>query len=160
MAGSHSLTLFRPGVPADAAAIQTPMDLPVTLRDAGVLLNHGLLAAELLGLDTFDAQRAVDIADGMPEPVMQAYDDEDAATLAALFADTIDALAEAVDTAGVPRGPLGDRLAASPLMTRDGAGGLIFRSRRLPVADLRRELPILHRMLAFAAENGLWLRIE
>lgn len=157
--GSPSLTLYQPGA-SDAPSIDVPDGLPVTLRDAGLLLNHGLLAAELLGLDTREAQEAVDIVGGMPESVLAAYDDEDAAVLAELFAKLIDTLNQAVDASGFPRGPLGERLASSPLITCEGTGELLFVSHRLPVADLRNELPTLQRMLAFAAKQGLWLRIE
>lgn len=157
--GTPSLTLYRPG-PPDASAITAPEGVPVTLRDAGLLLNHGLLAAGLLGLDTREAQETVDIVGGMPASVLAAYDDEDAAVLAALFSKLVDALDQAVDASGFPRGKLGDRLVASPLMTRDGMGALLFDSHRLPVAELRNRLPILQRLLAFAASEGFWLRID
>lgn len=160
MYGTHSLTLFRPGEPPDAPAVDVPEGLPVTLRDAGLLLNHGLLAAELLGLDTREAQEVVDIVGAMPESVLTAYDEEDAGVLAALFSKLIDALDQAVDVSGFPHGPRGERLAASRMITRDGMGALLFVSHRLPLADLRGELPVLHRMLAFAAKEGLWLRID
>lgn len=157
--GTPSLTLYRPG-PPDASAINPPEGLPITLPDAGLLLNHGLLAAELLGLDTRPAQEVVDIVGGMPESVLAAYDDEDAAVLAALFSKLVDGLDQAVDASGFPRGELGERLAASPLMTRDGMGALLFVSHRLPIADLSDQLPTLQRLLAFAAAQGLWLRID
>lgn len=114
----------------------------------------------LLGLDTREAREAVDIVGNMPESVLAAYDEEDAGVLADLFSKVTDALGQAVDDSGLPRGPLGGRLASSQLMTRNEAGGLLFVSHKLPVADLRSELPILQRMLAFAAKEGLWLRIE
>jgi hypothetical protein len=157
--GTHSLTLYRPG-PPDPSPIEVPDGLPLRFPDAGLLLNHGLLAADLLGLDTREAQEVVDSVGGMPESVLAAYDDEDAAALAALFEKLIAALDQAVDASGFPHGPLGERLAGSPLMTRASAGALLFVSHKLPVADLRSELPILQRMLAFAAKEGLWLRIE
>lgn len=156
---THSLTLFRPGA-SDSPPINAPEGVPITLPDAGILLNHGLLASELLGLDTREAQEAVDIVGVMPESVPAAYDEEDAGILAALFSKLVDALDQAVDEAGIPRGPLGASLAGSPLMTHDDSGALLFVSHRLPVADLRSEMPGLQRMLAFAAKEGLWLRIE
>lgn len=160
MSGSHSLTLFRPGAPAGSPPPAPPPGVPATFREAGLLINHGLLAAELLGLDTREAQATVDVAGGFPEPVLQAYDDEDAAVLAALLTATAEALAEATDEAGAPRGPFGERLAASPLLARDEQGRLYFESHRLLVAELRRGLPVLTRLLDHAAANGLWLLME
>jgi len=157
--GTHSLTLYRPG-PPDGPPVHAPEGVPVTFPDAGLLLNHGLFAAELLGLDTREAQEAVNIVGNMPESVLAAYDEEDAGVLAALFSKLIEALDQAVDASGVPRGRLGERFVNSPLMTRNDAGEFLFVSHKLPLADLRSELPILQRMLAFAAKEGLWLRIE
>ena len=157
--GTHSLTLYTPG-PPDTPPVHPPEGLPVTFLDAGLLINHGLLAAELMGLDTREAQETVNIVGNMPESVLAAYDEEDASVLAALFSKLIEALDQAVDASGVPRGLLGERLANSRLMTRDDAGGLLFISHRLPVADLRSELPVLQRLLEFAAKEKLWLRID
>jgi hypothetical protein len=156
--GTHSLTLFEPGA-SDAQRVHAPEGVPVTILEAGLLLNHGLLAAELLGLDTREAQEAIDIVDNMPEGPT-AYDDDDARALAALFSKLIEALDQAVDTGGAPRGPLAERLTSASHIMHSDAGELLFVSHKLPVAELRAELPALQRMLAFAAQEGLWLRIE
>lgn len=160
MSGSHPLTLFRPGEPPDRPLPELPAGVPRTYPGAGLLLNHGILAGELLGLDTREAQQTVDVAGGMPEGVIRAYDEDDARALARLLATVEAALGEAVGPGGAPRGPLGQRLAASPLVTRDGEGRLLFASHRLPVADLQRELPAFRRFLGYAADHGLWLLIE
>ncbi|HSF43575.1 MAG TPA: hypothetical protein VLT87_27525 [Thermoanaerobaculia bacterium] len=156
----HSLTLFRPGEEPDRPLSKLPPEVPRTFTGAGLLLNHGILAAELLGLDTREAQTAIDVAGGMPEGVLRAYDEEDAEILAKILAATAAALGEALDAGGGSRGPLGERLAASPLLGLDDQGRLFFKSRHLLVNDLRRELPALSRFLKFAADHGLWLRIE
>lgn len=144
----------------DAPLPQRPEGVPLVFPGAGLLLNHGLLAGELLGLDTSEAQGVVDRQGRMPEDFEEVYDDDDVAALHVYLAELAGALREAVDTDGRPSSPAAEGLAASPLLETEPGGRLVFRSRLLPVADLRAELPALVAFFAFAAEHGLWMRIE
>ena len=155
MSTARALTLYRPGELPDV-----PAEVPRMLVEGALLLNHGLLIAELLGLDTREAQEAVDIVGRASTEELSAYHEDDAEILARLFKLVVDRLEEAIASSGVPTGPLGDRLVASPLMMRDSEGRLLFKSHRLPVSELRRRLPDLNRMLSFAAESNWWIRVE
>jgi len=68
---------------------------------------------------------------------------------------------EGVTPDGVPKGPVGEQLAASEFITVDAkTGRLSFVSRRISLDDLRRHFETLIRMFRFAEKHGLWLWIE
>lgn len=162
MSTSYGLRLWPPpqGPGPEPPLPPLPSGVPASFPKAGLLINHGVLAAEILGLDTSELQWRLDAVTGLPEPVIQAYDEEDAAEMVRLFAAVTEALLEALDDEGAPRGEKGEQLAASPHLARDEEGRLYFKSHRLHAIDLRRALPLFSRFLKFAADHGLWLRIE
>ena len=156
MPTSRTLTLFRPGGPYDGPIPALPPGLPRRFPEAGLLLNHGLLVAELLEVDTEAAAATLELAEGGPEGLIRALDEEDAGLLAPFFDEVAQSLQNALDPAGLPQGSAGSLLAASPLVTTDEPGRLILRSHRLPLIELRDRLPTLARYLRFAADHGLW----
>lgn len=162
MSTSYGLRLWPPpqGPGLESPLPPLPPDVPASFPKAGLLINHGVLAAETLGLDTSELQWRLDAVTSVPEPVIQAYDEEDAVEMVRLFSAVGEALLRALDDDGRPRGEMGERLAASPHLGRDEEGRLYFKSHRLHAIDLRRALSPFSHFLKFAADHGLWLRID
>jgi len=160
MTDHFTLLAAETSLEGDAPLPELPDGMPETFLGAGLLLNHSLVAGELLSLDTSEAQWVVDAQGRMSEDFDPVYTDDDVVALHAYLAELAAVLWKAVDSDGRPRMPRASGLAVSPLLEAYPDGSLIFRSHLLPVADLRAELPALVRFFAFAAEQGLWMRIE
>jgi hypothetical protein len=139
---------------------ERPPEVPETFDNAGLLINHSLLAAEILGLDFGELMWRLEAVWAVPAEVLRAFDEEDAQVMDELFGRIEAALGEALDEEGAPRGEGGSLLAASPRLGRDREGRLYFHSHRLEARDLQQALGPFRRFLRFAAEHGLWLRVE
>ncbi|MEQ1500846.1 MAG: hypothetical protein ABMB14_01380 [Myxococcota bacterium] len=126
---------------------------------AGRLINHTLFTAELLGISE-DVLWRLEAIWAVPEEIMRALDDEDAAALATLCGDVETALASALDADGVARGELGSRLVRSDLVGIDSRGRPYVRAYRMVLSDLRHHLVEFREFLAFAAAHRLWLLVE
>lgn len=160
MSSPYSLRLIpEPAAPGQAAPLPE-VDFPEVHEEAGLLINHGLLAAEILGIETGEVTWRLDAVWAVPAEVLRAFDDEDAAVMAELFGRVEAALGESLDDEGAPRGELGERLLRSDLVACDRGGRPYFRSHRMLLTDLRHSLAFFRRYLSFAAEHGLWLLIE
>lgn len=162
MSLSYSLRLMTvPTGPGAAAPLPPrPAGVPEVWENAGLLINHSLLTAEILGIDASELTWRLEAVWAVPAEVLRAFDEEDALEIAALCGRLEAALGEALDGEGAPRGELGARLAASPHLTIDRAGRLTFKSHHLAASDLRRQLDPFRRFLRFAASERLWLRVE
>jgi hypothetical protein len=162
MSVSYDLRLMAIPAERDSAAPlpARPADVPDVWENAGLLINHSLLVAEILGIDASDLLWRLEAIWAVPAEVLRAFDEEDARVMDRIFERVEDALGEALDEDGAPRGELGARLAASDHLGSDRHGKLYFRSHRLDVRDLRRYLGPFRRFLRFAADQGLWLRVE
>lgn len=129
--------------------------LPSRLEGAGRTLNYGLLAGELLGVDVEDAGRVIEDVDRLPDSIAHLFVEEDLTLLIDTFNRVRDALVAAVDNDGRPVGEGGALLAAHPLVQQMDDGRLAFRSQRVDLADLRVDLELLVRFLAWALDHGL-----
>ena len=133
-----------------------PSDVPGAVEDAGLYLNHGILVGELLGVEGSDALAAINEVHGLPEGMPRLFISDDYPTLQLFLGALTDKLASALDGDGRPRpGAHAERLLASPLITRDGAGRLATVSRHVLLGDLREHLLALLAMFSFAKEQGL-----
>lgn len=162
MSSPYSLRLIHePSGPGPPEPIPSrPQGVPEVEERAGLLINHTLFTAELLGIATEDVSWRIEAIWAVPEEVMRAFDEEDAAVLAALCEQVEPALGAALEPDGTARGELGSRLLASDLVDLDAHGRPYLLSHRMLFADLRRYLAVFRRFLTFAAEHRLWLLIE
>lgn len=161
MSSPYALRLeTAPTGPGPAAPLpDLPSDVPAVIDRAGLLINHSLLAAEILGIPTGELTWRLEAVWGVPEE-MRTFDQEDASVMDDLFGRIEAALGDALDEEGGPSGEPGGRLAASSHLGLDGHGRLYFHSHRLAVRDLREELAHFRRFLRFAAQHALRLRVE
>ena len=159
---SYALRLMTvPTGPGPVTALPArPAGVPETWEKAGLLINHSLLTAEILGIDTSELGWRLDAIWAVPAEVLRAFDEEDARVMDELFGRVEAALGEALDGEGAPRGTAGARLAASDYLRLDATGRLLFVSQRLAARDLHQTLGPFRTFLRFAAEHGLWLRVE
>src|ERR1700680_1412107 len=96
--------------------------------DAGVTINHGLLIGEILGVDVSPAaevlheiERARELASDFlgQQQTEDHFTAEDITALIGVFERVGAQLNQAVDRAGKPVGPLGERLASSAFLESD-----------------------------------------
>jgi hypothetical protein len=150
MAYSATLELAETTGPAPEA--------PRAIDRANVVLGHGLLVGELLGVPIGAAQRVLDAASVRDVAELAA---PALGVLRATYGAVRGVLAQAIDAEGRPTGtPGGDALRASDLLEADATGALAVSHRRLRLVDLRAALEELDRMLAYALEWGASLQLR
>jgi hypothetical protein len=146
-----------------SAALELVGDLPVTvtprrIERANVVLNHGLLVGDLLGIPIRDAQRVLDAVADRDDPTLTTGE-------IAVVRDTYRAVRAALDLATTPDGRpaenrAGEALRGSDLFESDTAGVLAVRHRRMPLPELRGALDAIDRMLGQVLEHSAILRLE
>jgi hypothetical protein len=133
-----------------------PAGLSQQLDEGSRILDAGLLVGERLGLDL--AVLSERLNEVWFTPLYQGkvlFLSEDFPTLIEGYSRVRNALREAIDERGRPRGSSGEKLKASPSIEQYPDGELVTRVRRVRLADLVVELEDLLRFMTFARDHGL-----
>lgn len=138
---------------------ELPDGLSIRIEKANLVLNHGLLVGELLGIPIHQAQRIIDQvydqADTYPY-----FDVEKQTWLLNTYTIISKALDSAINEDGTPAdNASGKALTQSDLLDIDNNDSLIIKHRRVRLEDLRHKLSELTRFLSFAIGNNLWIKM-
>ena len=154
------LTLVQPdGVDGTKGVFpQLPPGIPLSIEKGSRSLGVGLLVGEKLGLDLTGLTECLNtVWFGPPEEAKGMIIDDDLPVLVDGFTRIRDALRAAIDDQGRPRGAGGALLKASSSIEHYPDGGMVTRSRRVPLIDLLSDLDALIPFLRFAQEHGLFV---
>lgn len=137
-----------------------PSDLQTIFPKAQLVLNHGLLIGEMLGIPIHKAQRIIDRTYNQADiaPYFNTYDQQ---SLLMTFNAISSALCRAINTDGTPtKNIFGKVLSRSDLLETDKDGSLVIKHRQLHLSDLQAELCVLNNLLSFAIGNSLMIKMQ
>lgn len=135
-------------------------ELPSIFPKANLVLNHGLLIGEMLGIPIRQAQRIIDRIYNEADiaPYFNTYDQQ---LLFMTFNAISSALCRAINTDGTPtQNIFGKVLAKSDLLETHKDGSLIIKHRQLRLSDLQSQLCTLNNLLSFAIGNSLMIKMQ
>jgi hypothetical protein len=157
MPAYSNLNLYAPsnlGEPLEKGDL--PPTIPVGIERAGLYINHGILAGDLLFVDIEPAVKIVNEIDARDEDQDLFIRDGDLTTLIEIFKEIRDKLEGAVDKDGRPYdNEEGRSLDASSLTEKDELGRLYFVSRHLHLMVLMEMLDEMIRLMEYAQKNHL-----
>jgi hypothetical protein len=140
---------------------QRDEDAPAPVDQAGPLLNHAILLAEILGFDAAPALATIDAVADQPEGMAQLFAADDQDVMEELLARLDAALRAAVDASGRPTGSdAAATLAASEHVRTEQDGALVIRSRSMHLADVRTAVARLLEIFRFARRNERLVRLD
>jgi hypothetical protein len=136
-------------------------DAPPPLQQPGVVVNHAILVAEILGIDAAAALDAVNAVHDLPSALPRVFVPEDQVVMTDFLERLGPALDDAVDPAGRPAATAaGQTLANSEHVRTESDGTLTIRSRSLPIAELRTAVAQALDIFRYAHQHGLLVRLD
>ena len=135
-----------------------PAGIPKRIEEGSRTMGIGLLVGEKLGLELSELTDCLNAVWFAPTHFAKGlFLDEDMPVLVDGYTRIRDALREAIDDRGRPRGVGGARLRGSSSIEQYEDGGMVTRSRRVRLIDLLAALDVLVPFLRFAQERGLFM---
>lgn len=136
-------------------------DAPPALEQPGIVVNHAILVAEILGVDTASALDLVNAIGDLPSPLPRVFTLEDQEVMTAFLEQLVTALDETVDAAGRPAATAtGQTLAESEHVRTESDGSLTIRSRSFALADLRTAVAHALEIFRYAHQHDLLVRVD
>lgn len=159
---SPSLPEFRSGISFDDDVRAASAS---KLEKANLVLNHGLLIGEMLGIPIRKAQQIIDRVynqlgspNGTGPAILRTSEQQ---WLLMTFSAISSALYRAINTDGTPsQNTFGKVLGNSDLLEMAEDGSLIITHRQLHLSDLQRKLCRLNEFLSFAIGNGEIIKMQ
>ena len=137
-------------------------EAPAPVDESGVVLNHAILMAEILGVDATEPLELINAVhaqgvEGLPEIYVR--DEQE------VMAGFLESLLAALDTAADDEGratdsPGGHALAASAYLSADGGGRLMILNHAMLVTDLRRALAGVLENFRYALAHEMLVRTD
>ncbi len=140
-----------------------PSRVPSRLKEIQGTFNHGLLLAEILDIDGSEVLTILNelflVSQDFPggENVPELLNEDDLPILLSTFSQVTEILEAAVDEMGRPKGSGGAALEDSGYFTIEQGGSLVFKSRSIPLTELKTQLEALNSMIGYAIDHRLWL---
>lgn len=139
--------------------VETAAAPPAPVSQADVLLNHAILLAEILGVDTTEPLATINAVHDRPAELPQIFDRPDQAVMIAFLSELLHALGEAVDGAGRPLDtPSGRALTGSEHLRTEQDGSLAVVSHSIHLADLCTALAQILAAFDHAYEHNFLVR--
>jgi hypothetical protein len=135
---------------------------PAPVEHAGVVLNHAVLLAEIVGVDATDALETINAVHALGATSLpQVYDGDDQRVMIDFLDRLLGALDDALDADGRPtESTAGRALSHSDHLQADDAGVLMVTSHAFGVVELREALRDALANFGYAQAHGMLVRTD